>query len=141
MNVRILKTNDFDFSFYNPLDFNYTVNITKASDNSIMIELVGYPFSTEYSVSTVEETVLSYETLYYDNDLLGATTANVIITDTVDDTIYHLLDQTGSDGKILAYVKTTTETDLTVTSEIIYRETYNSTPEIYQENIVPKVGG
>ena len=141
MNVRILKTNNYDFSFYNPLSFDYTINIRRLSLTSITVELVGYPFSTKYSVSQVVEEVLPYPTIYYNNDLLDALTDNIIIIDTDSDTIYHLLIQAGIDGEIIVFTRTSTKPDLTVTTEIIYREIYFSTPEIMQENIVPKAGG
>lgn len=140
MNVSVLKTNNYDFSFYNPLDFDYTIKITKASDTSITFELIGYPFANKYTITKIDETILSYPTLYYDNELLNASTENVIVIDTDTETIYHLVEQAGIDGRVVAFTRTTTKPDLTTESEIIYREIYFPTPEIIQENIIPKDG-
>ncbi|XMB73026.1 hypothetical protein RJI07_03720 [Mycoplasmatota bacterium WC30] len=140
LNVRVLKTNDYDFSFYNPLDFDYVINIEKVSDSSVSLELVGYPFSTKYLVTKTDESVLAYSTLYYDNELLDETTENIIITDDETETTYRLLEQSGIDGKVVVFTKTSTKPDSTITTEIIYREIYFPTPEIFQENIIPKAG-
>ncbi len=140
INVSILKTNNYDFSFYNPLDFDYTIKITRASDTSITFELIGYPFANKYSITKTNESILAYPTLYYDNESLNASTENVITIDTDTETIYHLVEQTGIDGRIVVFIRTTTKPDLTTESEIIYREIYFPTPEIIQENIIPKDG-
>jgi len=140
INVSVLKTNNFDFSFFNPLEFDYLINIAKVSDTSISIELVGYPFSTKYSVTSIENIVLQYDTVYHEDETIDETTVNVIIIDEEEDMIYRLLEEPGVDGKIISWVRTSTNPDLTITTEILYIETYYPTSEIYQENIVPKVG-
>jgi len=140
LNVLILKTNNYDFSFYNPLDFDYTIKITKASNTSITFELIGYPFANKYTITKTDETILAYPTLYYDNELLNASTENVIVIDTDTETIYHLVEQAGVDGRVVTFTRNTTKPDSSTESEIIYREIYFPTPEIIQENIIPKDG-
>ena len=140
LNVRILKTNQFDFSFYNPLDFNYTIQINKSSDTSISLSLIGYPFINQYTIQSNEEVQLDYQTIYIENTTIDETTENIIIIDDVDEVTYHLLIQSGVNGKILSWERTVIYPDLSESTSIIYREIINPIPEIYQENIVQKEG-
>jgi len=139
LNVRILKTNNYDLSFYNNSDFDYNIEISEIDSTTLQFSLIGYPFVSSYSVSKIEEIIISHDTLYIDNDLLDETTTNIIIIDTVTETTYRLLTQTGADGKVLSYKRTETLPDLSEVSRVIFREIYYPISEIYEENIVLKV--
>ncbi|MBN2876563.1 MAG: hypothetical protein JXL85_02810 [Bacilli bacterium] len=140
MNVRLLQANNYDFSFYNELNLDYTVNVEQTSSTSITLSLVGYPFVADYSVSKVEESSIPYSTIYTENLDLDETTVGIITIVDGDETTYRLLVQDGVNGKVLSYVRTTILPDSTEYTQIIYREIYYPTPEVYEENTVSEAG-
>jgi len=138
MNVKILQTNNYDFTFYNDIDLNYTIEISRVSDSAINIALIGYPFAADYETDQTEEMIIPFEIEYYDNPALNAATPDIIIIDNTEETIYRLLIEAGQDGQIVCFTRTITLPDSTEYTEIIYREIYFPTTQIYQENIVEK---
>jgi len=138
MNVKILQTNNYDFTFFNALDMSYQIQIEKESNTSIKLTLIGSPFVADYSVSQIDEIIILHESEYSDNDLLNDTTPGIIIIDSDEETIYRLLIEPGQDGVIVCYTRTIILPDLTEYTEILYREIYYPTTAIYQENIVEK---
>jgi len=137
-NVRVLKANYYDFSFYNDFEYSMLIEVTKTTDSSLTFVLKGYPFMNTYSTSTIEEQVVPFVTVYVDNIDIISTTPGVITTETDEDYTYQLLTQSGINGRIVSFYKTITYPDLTVSTERVYRETYLPVTEIYQENIVLK---
>ena len=137
-NVRILKANYYDFSFYNDFEYPMLIEITNTTDSSITFALKGYPFMNTYSTSAIEEQVVPFTTVYVDNEDITSTTPGVITTETDEDYTYQLLTQSGVDGRIVSFYKTITHPNSTTSTERVYREQYLPITEIYQENIVLK---
>jgi hypothetical protein len=108
MNVRILKVNQFDFSFYNRLSNTFTVEVEKMSDDSLSFSLKGYPYMTTYVSSIDDSVVIPYSTQYLENLLINETTPGVIITETDEEFIYELIITPGVNGKVISYFKTIT---------------------------------
>lgn len=139
-NVRILKVSNFDFSFYNPLDYELVVNISQFDTTTLQFALTGFPFITEFETASVEQLVIPFTTDYQANETIDENSPNVIIVETDTEFIYRVLTQAGADGKIVFFQRTATLLDGTITTTRIYVEQYSQTPEIYQENRVTKVG-
>lgn len=139
-NVRILEVSEFDYSFYNPLDYELTVNISSNATDEVTLALVGFPFITTYVTVAETQIVIPFTTVYEYDDTINELTTDVIITDTVSETIYQLLIQSGVDGGILFYQRTGTLLDGTQSTTRIFTEQYALVPEIYRENRVAKVG-
>ncbi|MBN2300511.1 MAG: hypothetical protein JXC31_04910, partial [Acholeplasmataceae bacterium] len=77
-NVRILKVNQFDFTFYNDFDLEYQVLIEKSDANTLTFSLIGYPYITEYSTTSVFQVTIPFQTVYIDNSNIDELTPLVI---------------------------------------------------------------
>ncbi len=139
-NVRILLVNQYDFSFYNNLDYSFTVIIDQVDANTLSFSLQGYPYITNYFTTSVEQAPVLFQTIYIDNPDIDETTPGVIVTETDTEYTYHLLLQDGSDGKIISYMRTTTTLNGTPVTVKLYDEMYDAINMIYEENIVDKGG-
>lgn len=139
-NVRILQTNHYNFSLFNNFNYSMTLTISKNDANSITFELIGYPFSCDYSTANINVTDIDFNTTFIANDTLDAATPGIIATENDEDYIYQLLIQAGVNGKILKFERTITYPDGTTDQIILYYEEYQAIPEIYQENIIAKDG-
>lgn len=139
-NVRILKVSQFDFSFYNPLDYALNVNISAPTSTSLAFALTGLPFITEYVTVSEQQIVIPFTTSINYDETLNASTPNVLIEDTDTETIYRVLDQAGVNGGILFYLRTGTRADNTTQTTRIFVEQYPQVPAIYRENRIAKVG-
>jgi hypothetical protein len=138
-NVRILQVNKYDFTFFNHLNYDLSVQIEKIDDQTIGFKLIGYPFVTDYQVVAVDLMVIPFPTFYYDNpDIM--TDPNVVITDSETQTLYSLKVQDGADGLVVYYYREVTKLHEDMTSYRIYDEQYLPVPEIYYEYIVIKEG-
>lgn len=140
MNVRVLKVNQFDFSFYNRLSDTFTIDIEKIGDDSLSFTLKGYPYMTSYVSSIDESVVIPYTTIYVDNALIDETTPGVIITETDTEFIYELIITPGVTGKVISYFKTITPLNGSSTTVKVYDEQYVASPETREQNIVLKDG-
>lgn len=139
-NVRILKVSQFDFSFYNPLDYALNVNISAPTSTSLAFALTGLPFITDYVTVSEQQIVIPFTTTINYDATLNETTPNVLIEDTDTETIYRVLDQAGVNGGILFYLRTGTRADDTTKTTRIFVEQYPQVPAIYRENRIAKVG-
>ena len=140
MNVRVLKVNQFDFSFYNRLSDTFTIDIEKVSDDSLSFTLKGYPYMTSYASSVDESVVIPFNTLYIENASINETTPGVIITETDTEFIYELIITPGVTGKVISYFKTITPLHGSSTTVKVYDEQYVASPETREQNIVLKDG-
>ncbi|PKK99379.1 MAG: hypothetical protein CVV57_02335 [Tenericutes bacterium HGW-Tenericutes-2] len=140
MNVRILKVNQFDFSFYNRLIDPYTVEINQVSNDTLSFTLKGYPYMTTYVSSIDESIVIPFSTHYIENLTIDETTPGVIITETDTEFIYEMIITPGQTGKVISYFKTITPLNGSSTTIKIYDEQYVASPEIREQNIVLKDG-
>lgn len=138
LNVRILNANQYDFSLFNPYRYNLKLSISKLSDTSIQFDLIGYPYVNDYLSSINSKTSIPYSTTYIQNDTINPTTPNVIITETDDEYIFHVLISEGINGEILEITRTTTFSDGTTSTDILYYETYSKVDAIYEENAIDK---
>ncbi|PKK96438.1 MAG: hypothetical protein CVV58_06350 [Tenericutes bacterium HGW-Tenericutes-3] len=109
MNVRILSVNQFDFSFYNPLEYSLTITVYKESDNELLFTLDSYPFISTFSSSTTILTSIPFQDLNFEDESVNEFTANVEIWDeTTEDITYRVLVTPGVNGSIIAYTRTET---------------------------------
>ena len=139
-NVRILIVNQYDFSFYNNLYYNFTVTIDQVDQNTLEFSLRGYPYITNYSTASVEQDPIPFQTIYLDNPDIDETTPGVIVTETDTEFTYDLLIQDGLDGTIISFMRTTTTLNGTPVTVKLYDELYDAVNMIYEENIVDKGG-
>ena len=140
MNVRILKVNQFDFSFYNRLNDIFIVEVDKISNDSLSFTLKGYPYMTTYVSFIDESVVIPFNTQYIDNPAIDETTPGVIITETETEWIYEIIITPGQAGKVVSYFKTITPLNGSSNTLKIYDEQYVASPEIREQNIVLKDG-
>lgn len=141
-NVRILKVNQYDFSFYNSFEYLYQIDINETSnDDELSFTLIGVPFVDVYGVDVqVDKVVIPRNTTYYENEDLDEFTDSVIIEDTATETTYLLLLEEGYDGSI-NYIYRTVTNVFGVTSQFkLYEEQYDAKPRIYDRLIVDKEG-
>jgi cbb3-type cytochrome oxidase subunit 3 len=139
-NVRILKVTGYDFSFYNDLKYGFTIEIEKSSATTLTFRLLGYPFVTAYEGDMVLGTTIPFEMIFLADDSINVATPGVIVIDTVEDTTYRLLVQTGVDGSVYHGIRTVTPPGGTPFEVQVFSEQYLPLNETYRENIVPKGG-
>lgn len=139
-NVRVLKVNQYDFSFFNSFDYTYYVNIESTTSISLTFTLIGVPFVDDYDVEIENKIVIPRSTIYYDNDLLDENTPNIIINETDTDTTYLLLIEDGYDGNIYYINRIVTDVFGTTTKYKLYEEQYDSEAREYDRFIVEKEG-
>ncbi|MDY0295536.1 MAG: hypothetical protein RBQ71_06990 [Acholeplasmataceae bacterium] len=138
MNVRILKLNQYDFSFFNPLQQMMTLHVESSLPNTITFTLKGLPFLTTYEREVVVGPTIHYQTTIVTNELLDALTPGVIITDTDTETIYELETLAGTDGYVTYYnrvVKPLVEDEFTIT---LYQEQTLPIHRVIEQHIVAK---
>lgn len=139
-NVRILKVNQYDFSFFNSFDYTYYINIEQTSTTSLSFSLTGVPYVDTYNVEIEDKISIPRNTIYYDNDLLDENTPDVIITETDTEITYLLLIEDGHDGNIYYINRIVTDVFGTTTQYKLYEEQYDSQSRIYDQLIV-EIGG
>jgi len=138
MNVRILRVNQFDFTFFNDFSFNYQILIEQVDATTLSFSLLGYPLITAYETTPVFQVSIPFQTIYIVNEDINELTENVIITETDTEYIYHVLIQTGVAGHVTFYMRTETRLGELGDSIKLFDEESLPTPEIYYENIVDK---
>jgi len=137
-NVRILKVNQFDFTFFNGFDFDYQITIEKINDTTLQFTLIGYPLITTYVTAAEFQVGIPFLTIYIDNDTINGLTPNVIMTETDTEYIYHLLIQAGVPGDVTFYNRTETRLGGVGVLSKLFDEQTLPINEIYYENIVEK---
>lgn len=141
MNVRILRVNQYDFTFYNPLDYAVIVFVFPEDNNQLRFTLSTYPFLSSYTTSTVLLTSVPFQEINLEDDTVDENTLGVEIWDETDEEItYRVLISSGSNGSISAYVRT--ETFLSGDTEVIrlYEEETLPIPAVYHYYTYSKVG-
>ncbi len=139
-NVRILKVNGYDFTFFNPYDFGYKIEIDKLTDSSLTFTLIGVPYVVSYDFTITLKTIIPSEQIYITKDAISDPLADVIIIETETETIYRALQTLGSDGKIVDVTRTSTNNEGITTSLKLYDVLYPDEPTIYEQYIVEKGG-
>lgn len=135
-NVRILKVNDYDFTFYNALDFEYRIELSQFLLNSISFNLIGVPQVFDYSVSITKNASVPIENVYIDNDTLNASTPGVIVITEDTETRYELLIEPGVEGGVYTVYRTITDADGNSKIIKLYDIYMPSKANIYELNIV-----
>ncbi|BCR35578.1 hypothetical protein [Mariniplasma anaerobium] len=139
-NVRILRINQYDFSFFNSFEYTYYVNIEQTGQTSLSFTLTGVPFVNEYNVEIENKIIIPRDTIYYENDLLDEFTPNIIIEDAEFETTYLLLLQDGYDGSIYYINRSVTDVFGTTNQYKLYEVQYNAQSRIYEQFVVEKGG-
>ena len=139
--VRILRVNQFDFTFFNSLDYGFLLEIEEVNDNTLSFTLLGIPYITTYTSESLVQATIPYQNIYIDNDTINEFTPGVIITETDEEFIYRVLIQSGINGEVIFYNRTTTVTGSAPVTIKLFDEQYLPVDEIYHEHIVEKVGG
>lgn len=141
MNVRILKVNLFDFTFYNPLDYELNVTITKDDHNTLRFALYGFPFISTFTTATETLSIIPYQDTYIQDDSIDENTPGVeILSETAEEITYRVKISDGVNGLIKAYYRT--ETTLSQTTEVIrlYDEETLPVNQVYHYNVIIKGG-
>lgn len=137
-NVRILRVNKFDLTFFNNFDYDYQITISKVNDTTLEFSLLGYPLITTYDTVPVFQVEIPFQTIYITNDSINDLTPNVIISETDTEYIYHLLIQTGVSGQVDFFIRTETRLGEIGVSAKLFDEETLPINAIYYENIVEK---
>lgn len=104
MNTRILKVNQFDFTFYNRFYEDYVITIEQESPTSITFTLKGYPYRLSYQSYESSEIIVPFSSIYVTNaNLVTDPEATMIETDTAY--IYEKVVRSGVDGFVLFYYR------------------------------------
>jgi hypothetical protein len=138
MNARILKLNGYDFSFFNPLKENMTLEIEQLDDQTIRFILRGYPFLTTYERITVVGPTLYFKTLITDNPLLNELTEGVLITETDTSFIYELVLVPGIQGSITYMHRRVTPLDGLTYDVALFYEQVLPRDQVIEQHIVAK---
>lgn len=139
-NVRILRLNQYDFTFYNPLKDELSISIEKLDQDSLQFKLKGYPYVQPYHHETELIETITHAIDIITNVAIDQTTPGVIITETDTEYIYDLVVQQGRDGAI--YYVNRIYHDLN-NQEMVLRimiEHYMPVTEIIHRHIVQKGG-
>jgi hypothetical protein len=137
MNVRILQVNQYDFTFFNHLNYHLRLVIEQVSDTSLSFSLLGYPFVTSYESFFEQQVVIPYPTVIYSDESI-VTHPDVVIIDTETETTYRLHVQEGVDGFVMFYYRRATLINQEPITYRIYDEQYIPKEEIIYEYIVYK---
>lgn len=137
-NVRVLKNNNFDFSFYNDYENSYTIVFTMLDSTTVRVELLGLPYVNEYSF--VEEIVsVEFSTIYVSDSSLVDVAYKVSETD--EETVYQQELSPGINGEIHQFKRIILTPEGEQSTIILINDLLEPTPRVVAENIVPKVGG
>ncbi|OHE40763.1 MAG: hypothetical protein A2Y16_06960 [Tenericutes bacterium GWF2_57_13] len=139
-NVRILRVNGLDFSFYNPMDSDYRFVVSEADATTLRIELVGHPFVETIDAVWERAAFVPFPIETIEDLTLNAATPGVIVIDTDDETIYRVVVRTGVDGEIWFLNRTVTAPGEAPVEAMVAIDERPSVAAIYRENIVPKGG-
>ena len=127
MNVRILQVNQYDFTFYNPLEYEVVIHITSLNNDKLTFKLDNYPFISTFSSNSSVLTLIPYQVIYVEDETVNETTIGVEIwEETTEDITYRVLVTAGVNGSIIQYNRT--ETLLTGETESI---------RLYEEETMP----
>jgi hypothetical protein len=139
-NVRILRVNQFDLTFFNQSQQDLKFVIERTSDTSLSFKLMGYPTITTYSFDTEVKIAIPFQTIYLPLNTLDENTPGVIITETDTEMTYQLLHQAGVLGSVLFFNRTMTVLGEDPVVIRVFSEQYLPINEIYYQHVVPKVG-
>jgi len=139
-NVRVLKVNGYDFTFYNANDFEYHIELSQFLLNTISFSLKGVPQVFDYEVNINKQATVPIENIYIDNHTLNAFTPGVVEITTETETRYELLIEAGTEGGVYTIYRTVTNADGHSIIEKLYDLYMPSQSNIYELNIV-EIGG
>ncbi len=137
-NVRILQVSKIDFSFFNPLDTDYVLKITRKGTNSLSFELYGLPFLAEYCVKSVTDDKIAFQTKYIEDLSIEPDMYNVDVVEYEFETVYRILEQEGQSGSITIFYRTVIHPDGTYETSSILQEFLIPRDQIYRQKTVDK---
>ncbi|MCK7492320.1 MAG: hypothetical protein MZW92_12500 [Comamonadaceae bacterium] len=138
--VRILRANGLDFSFYNPMDFGYRFVVTAIDATSFRIALVGLPFVETIESVWERAAVVPFAVETIEDLTLDGSTPGVIVIDSDEETVYRVVVRAGIDGAIWFQNRTVTAPGAAPVVERVAIDERPSVAAIYRENTVPKGG-
>lgn len=139
-NVRVLKVNDYDFTFYNSNHFEYRIELGQSSANTISFSLKGVPQVFDYEINITKQATVPIENVYIDNDTLNASTPGIVEITTETEVKYELLIDEGVSGGVYTVYRTVTDAKGNSIIQKLYDVYLPSLPNIYELNIV-EIGG
>jgi len=104
-NVRILRLNRYDLTFFNNLNQTFKFIIQQTSDNSIKVALEGYPYLVTYETIIREMYAVNYPTYEVENLELDETAEGIEIIDNHGVPYYRVLVQEGQNGSVISYFR------------------------------------
>lgn len=139
-NVRILRLNRYDLTFFNNLNQTFTFIISESSDDSITVTLEGYPYLVNYE--TVIKTMfdVNYPTFEIENEELDETQDGVEIIENDGVKYYRLLIQEGQDGRVISYFRSMIRLDEEEILTRLFEVQLNPTPKIYHIKYIETEG-
>ncbi len=139
-NVRILRVNGLDFSFYNPMDSAYRFVVTAADATTLRIELVGHPFVETIEAGWERAAFVPFAVETIEDLTLNASTPGVVVIDSDEETVYRIVVRPGVDGEIWVLNRTVTAPGETPVETAVAFDERPSVTAIYRENTVLKGG-
>lgn len=135
--VRILRVNQYDLTFYNPLEIDFTVQLEKTSDTSLTFKLEGYELLDTYLTTTTKYKETNQPVIYITNESINETTPGVIITEDDTSITYELLINPGAKGAVYQVTRTI-NTSGTIQTLVLFNVLEASIPAVYEQNTVLK---
>jgi len=139
-NVRILRLNRYDLTFFNNLNQTFTFHITPASDNSIEVSLEGYPYLVTYKTVVRSMYTVNYPTFEIENEDLDETQEGVEIINDDGVEYYRLLIQEGIDGSVISYFRSMVRLDEEAVLVRLFEVQLEPTPKIYHIKYIETEG-
>ena len=139
-NVRILRLNRYDLTFFNNLNQTFTFTISESSDDSITVTLEGYPYLVTYE--TVIKTMfdVNYPTFEIENEEFDETQEGVEIIENDGVSYYGLLIQEGQNGSVISYFRSMIRLDEEEILTRLFEVQLNPTPKIYHIKYIETEG-
>lgn len=138
VNVRILKMNNYNFSFYNPMREDMILHIERIDFQTLSFTLKGYPYLTRYERVIDTSTTIPFQTMRLLDLSLNDTTIGVTITETDIDITYEVVQTIGVLGYEIRYIRKTTPLHGSSIEQTLYIEQVLPVHQVILENIVSK---
>jgi len=139
-NVRILRLNRYDLTFFNNLNQTFTFNIHQTSNSSIEVTLEGYPYLAAYETVIREMYVVNYPTFEIENLELDETAEGIEIIDNNGEPYYRLLVQSGQNGSVISYFRSLVRLDDEPIFIRLFEIQLEPTPMIYHIKYIETEG-
>lgn len=139
-NVRILRLNRYDLTFFNNLNQTFKFIIQQTSDNSIKVALEGYPYLVTYETIIREMYAVNYPTYEVENLELDETAEGIEIIDNHGVPYYRVLVQEGQNGSVISYFRSMVRLDDEPILTRLFEIQLKPTPMIYHIKYIETEG-